>query len=136
MAMLRSDGWLVSVVYFRAAYTPRDFPSSAEWDALWLLESSHAIKCPTVAYHLAGSKKVQQAIAAPGVLEKWIMPSEAARIRSGADCARAGGRAELGAEAVPRRRRQQSVGRRAFASAIRACRCAGRAEIVHSDEEN
>jgi hypothetical protein len=35
------------------------------------LNRSSAIKCPSVAYHLAGSKKVQQALAGAGVLEEY-----------------------------------------------------------------
>ena len=51
-----------SVVYFRAGYSPADYPSEsrAEWRARALLERSKAIKCPTVGYQLAGAKRVQQ----------------------------------------------------------------------------
>ena len=52
-----------SVVYFRAGYTPNDYPGEAEWTARGLLERSLAIKCPSIAQHLAGTKKVQQALA-------------------------------------------------------------------------
>ena len=38
--------------------------------AQFALVSSTSIKCPSVAYFLAGSKKVQQALAAPGAVEK------------------------------------------------------------------
>ncbi|KAJ1340112.1 hypothetical protein BSLG_005282 [Batrachochytrium salamandrivorans] len=47
----------VAVVYFRAGYTPRDYPTENEWSARTLLELSDAIKCPNIAYHLAGSKR-------------------------------------------------------------------------------
>ena len=46
------------------------FLSLQEWQARLLMERSVAIKCPTVAYHLAGAKKVQQELARPGVLER------------------------------------------------------------------
>jgi hypothetical protein len=36
------------------------------------IERSRAIKCPTVAFHLAGCKKIQQVLAEPGVLERFI----------------------------------------------------------------
>ncbi|KAJ1344125.1 glutathione synthetase [Batrachochytrium salamandrivorans] len=62
----------VAVVYFRAGYTPRDYPTENEWSARTLLELSNAIKCPNIAYHLAGSKKIQQTLAASGVLERFI----------------------------------------------------------------
>lgn len=70
--MLRgySDDNRVGVVYFRAGYTPSDFTSDKHWDALLQLERSTAIKCPSVAYHLAGTKKVQQALSVKGALEK------------------------------------------------------------------
>ena len=38
-----------------------------------LLERSFAIKCPNVAYHLAGSKKIQQVLSEDGVLEKLVL---------------------------------------------------------------
>ena len=62
----------ISVVYFRAGYSPEDHPSDKEWDARLLIERSIAIKCPTIAVHLAGCKKVQQVLADPGVLEMFI----------------------------------------------------------------
>lgn len=48
-----------------------------------LLERSDAALCPSVAYQLAGAKKVQQDLAAPGVLQRFL-PSPA-----DADAARA-----------------------------------------------
>ncbi|KAK7531312.1 glutathione synthetase large chain [Phyllosticta citribraziliensis] len=55
----------VSTVYFRAGYSPDDYPSETEWDARLHIERSHAIKCPSVLLHLAGCKKVQQVLATP-----------------------------------------------------------------------
>jgi hypothetical protein len=46
-----------------------------------LMECSTAAKCPTVAYQLAGSKKVQQDLAAPGVVEKFMGQEEGAALR-------------------------------------------------------
>ena len=37
-----------------------------------MMEMSLAIKSPSVHYHLAGTKKVQQELAKPGVLEKFL----------------------------------------------------------------
>lgn len=65
----------VSTVYFRAGYTPDDYPDRAAWAARLHLERSRAIKCPTVATQLAGAKKVQQALAVPGILERFLSPS-------------------------------------------------------------
>ena len=36
-----------------------------------MIERSLAIKSPSIQYHLAGTKKVQQALAAPGTLERY-----------------------------------------------------------------
>ena len=44
--LLPSPSTEVAVVYFRAGYTPEDYPSQRHWDARTLLERSHAIKCP------------------------------------------------------------------------------------------
>ena len=37
-----------------------------------MLERSKAIKCPSAAIHLAGTKKVQQVLASPGKLERCV----------------------------------------------------------------
>ncbi|XP_031628682.1 glutathione synthetase-like isoform X2 [Contarinia nasturtii] len=62
----------VTVVYFRAGYEPGHYPSQNEWDARYVIEKSTAIKCPSISYHLAGTKKVQQALAKPGILKRFI----------------------------------------------------------------
>ena len=51
----------VAVAYFRAGYTPDDYPTEVEWEARLLIERSDAYACPSAAYQLAGAKKVQQA---------------------------------------------------------------------------
>ena len=61
-----------SLVYFRAGYAPSDYPSEKEWAARLLLEKSGAVKSPSVAMQLAGTKKVQQALAVPGALERFV----------------------------------------------------------------
>uniref|UniRef100_A0A182QKC0 Glutathione synthetase n=1 Tax=Anopheles farauti TaxID=69004 RepID=A0A182QKC0_9DIPT len=61
-----------SVVYFRAGYEPGHYHGQAEWDARLLIERSLAIKCPSIQYHLAGTKKVQQALAKPDVLARFV----------------------------------------------------------------
>jgi len=73
----------ITVVYFRAGYAPTDYPSGydtspdddatgIEWLARERLERSRAAKCPSLGYHLAGCKKVQQELARPGVLERFF----------------------------------------------------------------
>lgn len=63
----------IAVIYYRSAYTPTDYPSSAEWRTRILLESSRAIKCPSMALQLAGAKKIQQVLAEDGVLEDFLL---------------------------------------------------------------
>ena len=69
----------VSLVYFRAGYAPTDYPdgyNGIEWMARETIERSKATKCPSLGYHLAGTKKVQQQLARPGVLEElYSLPS-------------------------------------------------------------
>ncbi|KAG5232515.1 glutathione synthetase [Salix suchowensis] len=48
-----------------AGYAPTDYRSEAEWRARALLEQSSAVKCPSISYHLAGTKKIQQELAKP-----------------------------------------------------------------------
>lgn len=59
-------GRVIGVVYFRAGYTPNDYPTQAQWDGRSKIEFSNAIKCPSISYHLTGTKKVQQKLAAKG----------------------------------------------------------------------
>ncbi|XBH68223.1 hypothetical protein VPH35_096448 [Triticum aestivum] len=66
----------VTVVYFRAGYTPNDYPSEAEWSARLLMEQSSAVKCPSISYHLVGTKKIQQELAKPNVLERFLENKE------------------------------------------------------------
>ncbi|XP_057962437.1 glutathione synthetase, chloroplastic [Malania oleifera] len=70
------DGQVVAVIYFRAGYAPTDYPSESEWRARLLMEQSSAIKCPSISYHLAGTKKIQQELAKPGVLERFLENKE------------------------------------------------------------
>ena len=53
-----------------------------DWNTRLMLERSRAIKCPSAALHLAGTKKVQQVLAAPGVLERYVNPTHCKRIWS------------------------------------------------------
>jgi glutathione synthase len=96
----------VSLVYFRAGYTPSDYVAdeshgecaaalaglaeashdadlhqllcgNAAWRVRWTIERSRAIKCPSLGLHLAGTKAVQAAVAREGVLEALL--TEASR---------------------------------------------------------
>ncbi|KAL0116727.1 hypothetical protein PUN28_009972 [Cardiocondyla obscurior] len=63
---------VVAVVYYRSGYELEAYPTEKEWDVRLLIECSNAIKCPSVQYHLAGTKKVQQSLAQPNVLKKFL----------------------------------------------------------------
>lgn len=62
----------IAVVYFRAGYTPNDYPTPAQYDTRYLLESTRAIQCPSIQLQLAGGKKVQETLTQPGVLEHFL----------------------------------------------------------------
>jgi glutathione synthase len=61
----------VSVVYFRAGYTPNDYIDGNDWDARQRLEESLAIKCPSIDYQLVGTKKIQQVLTNPKILRRF-----------------------------------------------------------------
>jgi len=69
---LMIDGYEVGVVYMRCGYHPDQYPTEREWEARLLMERSLAIKSPSIHYHLAGTKKVQQELAKAGVIEKYL----------------------------------------------------------------
>lgn len=60
-----STSYEVTTIYFRAGYSPDDYPKEEDWAARLHLEKSRAIKCPSILTHLAGCKKVQQVLATP-----------------------------------------------------------------------
>ncbi|KAF4524344.1 hypothetical protein B566_EDAN015897 [Ephemera danica] len=66
------DGFEVAVVYFRSGYEPAQYHGDLEWEARLRMERSRAIKCPSIYYHLAGTKKVQQSLAHPKALERFL----------------------------------------------------------------
>ncbi|EIM86208.1 glutathione synthase [Stereum hirsutum FP-91666 SS1] len=68
----------ISVVYYRAGYTPTDYPAPSIYATRQLLESSLAIQCPSLALQLAGGKKVQEVLTRPGVLKRYLSEEEGA----------------------------------------------------------
>ncbi|XP_043838276.1 glutathione synthetase isoform X1 [Dromiciops gliroides] len=77
------NGQEIAVVYFRDGYMPSQY-SPQNWEARLLLERSCAVKCPDIATQLVGTKKVQQELSRPGVLETLIPdhPEAVARLRA------------------------------------------------------
>jgi len=66
------DGVEIGVIYMRCGYHPDQYPTEREWDARLMMERSVAIKSPSINYHLAGTKKVQQELAKHGQVEKFL----------------------------------------------------------------
>jgi len=75
------DQFVVSIVYFRAGYSPDDYISEKCWAARQVVERSAAAKCPSLAYQLVGTKKVQQVLDKEGCVEKFLGPREAQAVR-------------------------------------------------------
>lgn len=71
-----SEAVEVSVIYQRAGYDSHEYDQQGI-DARHMLERSRAIKCPTILSQIAGFKKVQQELTAPGILERFIGPEMA-----------------------------------------------------------
>ena len=55
----------VCVVYFRDGYSPSAYPTEAEWGVRELIESSYAIKCPTIPTSWWGQKKYNKSLVLP-----------------------------------------------------------------------
>lgn len=62
----------VSVVYFRSGYSPNDFTAQSDWDNRLYLETSKAIKAPTLLTQLAGAKKIQQILTEESILKQFL----------------------------------------------------------------
>ncbi|KAF9028344.1 hypothetical protein BDZ89DRAFT_1133663 [Hymenopellis radicata] len=69
-------------IYYRAGYTPTDYLAKSNYDMHFLLMRSKAIKCPSIPLQLAGGKKVQQVLAQPGVLERFVDTTGAEELRA------------------------------------------------------
>ena len=77
----QGGGAEVAVTYLRAGYAPTDYPTRTEWEARLMLEQSLAFKCPSIAYQLVGSKKIQQYLAESEVLERFVSEADAKMLR-------------------------------------------------------
>lgn len=72
----------ISTIYFRAGYTPTDYPTPRHYATRFLLERARATSCPSIPLQLAGGKKVQQVLARPGVLERFLAGADRADARA------------------------------------------------------
>lgn len=71
----------MAVVYYRTGYESSAYTSEEVWKVRLLMERSRAIKCPSIQYHLAGTKKVQQALAQPDALKRFLDENEITLVR-------------------------------------------------------
>lgn len=62
----------VGLIYYRTGYDPSQYAGHEDWQVRHILEASNAIKVPDMGAHLAGLKRVQQALTVPGVLERLL----------------------------------------------------------------
>lgn len=72
----------MSVAYFRTGYMPYEYIDERDWRARALIERSTAAACPSVAMQLVGTKKIQQVLGEPGVLERFLDKPAAALVRA------------------------------------------------------
>jgi glutathione synthase len=70
----------ISVVYMRAGYEAHEYDVTG-YQARLQLEKSTAIKCSSILSHISTFKKVQQALTAPGALERFLSAENAAAVR-------------------------------------------------------
>ncbi|XP_072024384.1 glutathione synthetase-like [Amphiura filiformis] len=77
------DGMEVAIVYYRMGYVPSHFTSETEWKFKIMAEQSLAAVCPSISWHLAGTKKIQQELSRPGAVERYLKdPEMIANVRS------------------------------------------------------
>lgn len=62
----------VTVIYYRAGYEAFEYDEQGRAARL-RLEMSRAIKCPDVLTHMTNMKAVQQALSAPGALQRFLL---------------------------------------------------------------
>lgn len=75
----KPSGEEISVVYFRAGYSPSDFVEEQDWQNRLTLETSYAIKAPNLLTQLAGAKKIQQLLTDESILQCFISDPSARR---------------------------------------------------------
>ncbi|CEP63995.1 glutathione synthase LALA0_S09e07250g [Lachancea lanzarotensis] len=68
----KATGEEISLVYFRAGYSPQDFTCAQDWENRLVLETSYAIKAPNLLTQLAGVKKIQQILTEDAILKQFI----------------------------------------------------------------
>lgn len=71
---IKSSDEEVGVVYFRSGYSPADYESDPEltWGNRLYIETTKAIKCPSLLTQLSGTKKVQQALTDKALILSFV----------------------------------------------------------------
>lgn len=62
----------VALVYYRYCYDPSHYSGEKSWSLRLQIETSRAIKCPSIQNHLAGVKKLQQILVDNEVAERFL----------------------------------------------------------------
>ena len=70
------ENYEIGLIYYRAGYSPDEYINPNYWFSRELLESCRAIKCPDIASHLAGLKKIQQVLTVPSKLLETLQGDE------------------------------------------------------------
>jgi glutathione synthase len=73
----------VGLVHMAYGYLPEHYPSPREWALRLDMERSTAIISPNIRLQLTGTKKIQQVLANPGVIERFLpdQPERVAALR-------------------------------------------------------
>ncbi|KAF7631150.1 Glutathione synthetase [Meloidogyne graminicola] len=71
-SLMVKDDKRVAVVYMVYGYSPEHYISEKEWNCQLDMERSTAIISPNIRSQLSGTKKVQQLLAKPNVLERFL----------------------------------------------------------------
>uniref|UniRef100_A0A915K7M1 Glutathione synthetase n=1 Tax=Romanomermis culicivorax TaxID=13658 RepID=A0A915K7M1_ROMCU len=69
----------IGVIYFRTGYIPQQYADENAWTVRQTMEMSRAVKCPWIGAHLAGTKKIQQILAAKENI-RFFFPEESQSI--------------------------------------------------------
>ncbi|KAF7637754.1 Glutathione synthetase [Meloidogyne graminicola] len=67
-----ADGKRVALIHMAYGYLPEHYPSDKEWQIRFDMERSKTILSPNIRLSLSGTKKIQQVLAKPGVIERFL----------------------------------------------------------------
>ena len=76
------NGEIVAIAYFRAGYRPDELVSKTAYQGRRLIVQSTTISVPDLPTHLAGTKKIQQVLTSPEVLQLFLDEEEISLVRN------------------------------------------------------